>query len=121
HHALFHTDAAQAVGKMPLSVDALGVDLLTVVGHMLYAPKGVGALYVRQGTPLEPLIPGGGQEQGRRAGTENVALLVALGTACLLASQELSESPTRLRTLRDGLYQRLAALLPDMVHLNGHL
>jgi cysteine desulfurase len=120
HHALFHTDAAQAVGKIPLSVNELGVDLLTVVGHKLYAPKGVGALYMRTGTPLEPLIPGGGQEQGRRAGTENVALLVALGIACLLASQELAESPQHLRTLRDLLYQRLSALLPDIVHLNGH-
>lgn len=121
HHALFHSDAAQAVGKLPFSINDLGVDLLTVVGHKLYAPKGVGALYVRQGTPLEPLIPGGGQEQGRRAGTENVALLVALGTACLFASQELSESPARLRTLRDLLHQQLAEALPDMVHLNGHL
>lgn len=120
HHALFHTDAAQAVGKIPLSVDALGVDLLTVVGHKLYAPKGVGALYVRQGTPLEPLIPGGGQEQARRAGTENVALLVALGAACELAAQELAVNPQRLRTLRDRLHRRLSESLPDLVHLNGH-
>jgi cysteine desulfurase len=120
HHALFHTDAAQAVGKIPLSVRELGVDLLTVVGHKLYAPKGVGALYVRTGTPLEPLIPGGGQEHGKRAGTENVALLVALGTACELASQELPESAHRLQTLRDLLYQRLLESLPGIVHLNGH-
>src|SRR5258708_2892871 len=78
HHALFHTDAVQAVGKMLLHVDDLEVDLLTIVGHKLYAPKGVGALYARQGIALEPLIPGGGQEQGRRAGTENVALWGAL-------------------------------------------
>ncbi len=120
HHALFHTDAAQAVGKLPISVNELGVDLLTVVGYKLYAPKGVGALYVRRGTPLEPLILGGGQEQGRRAGTENVALLVALGAACALASQKLAESPQRLQTLRDLLHQRLSESLPDMVHLNGH-
>lgn len=120
HHALFHTDAAQAVGKIPVSVYELGVDLLTVVGHKLYAPKGVGALYVRSGTPLEPLIPGGGQEHGKRAGTENVALLVALGTACELASQELPESAHRLQTLRDLLYQRLRESLPGIVHLNGH-
>lgn len=120
HHALFHTDAAQAVGKIPLFVSELGVDLLTVVGHKLSAPKGVGALYVRRGTPLEPLIPGGGQEQGRRAGTENVALLVALGAACALASQELAERPHRLRALRDLLYQRLSEALPEIVHLNGH-
>lgn len=121
HHALFHTDAAQAVGKLPVSIDELGVDLLTVVGHKLYAPKGVGALYVRRGTPLEPLIPGGGQEQGRRAGTENVALLVALGAACTLASQELAESPQRLQSLRNLLHQRLLEALPETVHLNGHL
>lgn len=120
HHALFHTDAAQAVGKIPISVNELDVDLLTVVGHKLYAPKGVGTLYVRRGTPLEPLIAGGGQEQGRRAGTENVALLVALGTACALALRELAESPQRLRALRDLLHQRLLESLPDMVHLNGH-
>lgn len=120
HHALFHTDAAQAVGKLPVSVSELGIDLLTVVGHKLSAPKGVGALYVRRGTPLEPLIPGGGQEHGRRAGTENVALLVALGTACFLASQELPASMQRLRTLRDLLYQRLSESLPDLVHLNSH-
>jgi cysteine desulfurase len=120
HHALFHTDAAQAVGKMPLSVKHLDVDLLTVVGHKFYAPKGVGALYVRKGIPLEQLIPGGGQERGRRAGTENVALLVALGTACVLASQELAESQERLRSLRDLLHQRLSESLPDLVHLNGH-
>lgn len=120
HHALFHTDAAQAVGKLPISVNDLGIDLLTVVGHKLYAPKGVGALYVRRGTPLEPLISGGGQEQGKRAGTENVALLVALGTACFLASQELPSSMQRSRTLRDLLHQRLAESLPGLVHLNGH-
>lgn len=120
HHALFHTDAAQGVGKLPISVSALGVDLLTVVGHKLYAPKGVGALYVRAGLSLEPLIPGGGQEQGRRAGTENVALLVALGAACSLASQDLAERPEHLRTLRDLLYQRLSESLPDLVHLNSH-
>jgi cysteine desulfurase len=120
YHALFHTDAAQAVGKLPVSINELGVDLLTVVGHKLYAPKGVGALYVRRGTPLEPLISGGGQEQGRRAGTENVALLVALGTACSLASQERAESPQRLQTLRDLFHQRLSESLPDLVHLNGH-
>lgn len=120
HHALFHTDAAQAMGKLPVSVSELGVDLLTVVGHKLYAPKGVGALYVRKGTPLESLIPGGSQERGRRAGTENVALLVALGTACFLASQELASSTQRLRILRDLLHQRLLELLPDLVHLNSH-
>ena len=90
----WHCDAAQAVGKLPFSANDLEVDLLTIVGHKLYAPKGVGALYVRQGTPLEPLIPGGDQEQGRRAGTENVALLVALG--CGLTAMALGRGQ-RLR------------------------
>ena len=80
--ALVHTDAAQSVGKIPVRVDDLGVDLLSVAGHKLYAPKGVGALYVRRGTRLEPFMHGAGHESGRRAGTENVLLDVALGAAC---------------------------------------
>lgn len=120
HHVLFHTDAAQAVGKIATHVSALEVDLLTVAGHKLYAPKGVGALYVRKGVQLEPIIAGGGQESGMRAGTENVASLVALGTACLLACEELVESQMRLGSLRDRLHQRLEQSLPGMVHLNGH-
>jgi cysteine desulfurase len=119
-NVLFHTDAAQAVGKIPVEVDRLGVDLLTVAGHKLYAPKGVGALYVRRGIQLEPVIVGGGQEKGLRAGTENVAFLVALGAACELARQELTESQERLRTLRDRLYERLCESLPTTVHVNGH-
>ena len=121
HHALFHTDAAQAVGKMPTRVSRLGVDLLTVAGHKLYAPKGVGALYVRRGIPLEPVISGGGQEKGVRAGTENVAFLVGLGVACRLVSEELPESTARLQLLRDRLHQKLSEYLPGIVHLNGHL
>jgi cysteine desulfurase len=120
HQILFHTDAAQAVGKIPVDVNMLGVDLLTVAGHKLYAPKGVGALYVRQGTPLEPLIPGGSQEQGLRAGTENVASIVGLGVACELAALSLPQSQQRLRSLRDLLAQRLFEPLGEHVHLNGH-
>jgi cysteine desulfurase len=120
HHALFHTDAAQAVGKMPTRVSRLGVDLLTVAGHKLYAAKGVGALYIRRGIPLEPVISGGGQEKGVRAGTENVAFLVGLGVACRLASEELPESAARLQLLRDRLHQKLSEYLPGIVHLNGH-
>jgi cysteine desulfurase len=120
HGALFHCDAAQAAGKIPLGVRESGVDLLTVVGHKLYAPKGIGALYVRQGVALEPLVHGGGQEGGLRAGTENVALAVALGTAAELATEELADgAPGRIAGLRDSLYRRLADALPGRVHLNG--
>jgi cysteine desulfurase len=116
----FHTDAAQAVGKVPIDVEALGVDLLTVVGHKMYAPKGVGALYVRAGTRLAPIIPGGGQERGLRAGTENVALIAALGAAARIAAEELPGSAARLARLRDHLHDQLAGRLPGRVLLNGH-
>ncbi|GGO74866.1 cysteine desulfurase family protein [Nonomuraea cavernae] len=118
--ALFHTDAAQAVAKVPIDVRELGVDLLTVVGHKMYAPKGVGALYVRDGVPLVPVIDGGGQEGGRRAGTENVAFIAALGAAAELARQDLPETLARLSGLRDLLHGELRRLLPGRVHLNGH-
>ena len=120
HGALLHSDAAQSVGKIPTSVGELGVDLLTVAAHKLYAPKGIGALYVRRGLQLEPLIYGGGQESGRRAGTENVAYMVALGTACELAREQLPDSQARLRNLRDLLQSRLEQELPGRIHLNGH-
>ncbi len=120
HRVLVHTDAAQSVGKIPTRVEDLGVDLLTVAGHKLYAPKGIGALYVRRGVQLEPVIYGGGQESGRRAGTENIAHMVALGAACLLAQEQLAESQPRLKRLRDRLEQRLAEFLPGSVYLNGH-
>ncbi|GGK76790.1 cysteine desulfurase [Planomonospora parontospora subsp. parontospora] len=118
--ALFHTDAAQAAGKVPIDVAALGVDLLTVVGHKMYAPKGVGALYVRSGVALDPVIAGGGQEDGRRAGTENVAFVAALGAAADLAGRELPDSLARLAGLRDLLQAELERLLPGRVRLNGH-
>src|SRR5579859_729268 len=121
HDVLLHTDASQSVGKIPTQVRELGVDLLTVAGHKLYAPKGIGALYVRQGLQLEPAIYGGGQELGRRAGTENVAFTVALGTASSLAREQLATSQARLQRLRDRLQQRLEQLLPGTVHLNGHV
>jgi cysteine desulfurase len=120
HGALMHTDASQAMGKIPTDVTTLGVDLLTVAGHKLYAPKGVGALYVRRGVQLEPIITGGGQERGLRAGTENVEAIVALGTACELARQHLPAEQHRLAVLRDLLYQRLTEALPGAVSLNGH-
>jgi cysteine desulfurase len=120
HGALFHTDAAQAAGKIPVDVTELGVDLLTLVGHKFYAPKGVGALYIRQGVALEALIGGGGQEQGRRAGTENVPCAVALGAAAELAAADLAAgSAGRLAGLRDRLQQELRMRLPGRVHTNG--
>jgi len=120
HGALMHTDAAQSVGKVPVDVNELGVDLLSVAGHKLYAPKGVGALYIRQGVKLEPLLHGAGHEAGRRAGTENVSYVVALGTACSLAGQSLPEASQRLQQLRDRLWNRLQSALGDRVILNGH-
>jgi cysteine desulfurase len=118
---LVHTDASQSVGKIPVRVDELGVDLLTIAGHKVYAPKGIGALYIRHGLQLEPVIYGGGQEAGRRAGTENVAYIVALGTACMLAQEQLPESQTRFQGLRDKLQHNLEQYLPSRVFLNGHL
>jgi cysteine desulfurase len=117
---LVHSDAAQSLGKLPVAVDELGVDLLTVVGHKLYAPKGVGALYVRHGVPLAPVIFGGGQERGLRAGTENLALVVALGLAAAIAAERLPTDRPRLRGLRDRLQRRLVERLPGAVQLNGH-
>lgn len=119
HGILFHVDAAQSVGKIPVDVQALSCDLLTVAGHKLYAPKGVGALYVRSGVKLHPLIHGAGYEGGRRAGTANVPYAVALGKACELAGEKLAAGEEqRQAALRDRLHAALAAALP--VHLNGH-
>jgi cysteine desulfurase len=119
HHALVHTDAAQSVGKLPVNVRDLDVDLLTVAGHKLYAPKGVGALFVRQGIKLEPLIHGAGHEAGRRAGTENVPYDVALGAACELARRSLPDATERLGFLRDRLWAQLERGLGTRVKLNG--
>ncbi|MEW2081010.1 cysteine desulfurase family protein [Streptomyces sp. NPDC005283] len=120
HGVLFHCDAAQAAGRIPLDVRDMGVDLLTVVGHKMYAPKGIAALYVRHGVTLEPLVCGGGQEGGLRAGTENVALAVALGTAAQLAVEDLADGgDRRIAALRDRLHARLADQLPGRIRLNG--
>lgn len=117
---LVHTDAAQSVGKLAVDVDELGVDLLSVAGHKVYAPKGVGVLYVRRGTALDSLIHGAGHEGGRRAGTENVPYVVGLGTACELARQSLPAATEKLRGLRDRLWGRLEKGLGERVTLNGH-
>ena len=112
--ALAHTDAAQAVGKIVVDVDALGVDLLSVAGHKCYAPKGIGALYVRHGTALAPVLLGGGQERGMRPGTENVAGIVALGAACEIATARLPEESRRIARLRDDLWATLSATVPGL-------
>jgi cysteine desulfurase len=117
---LLHTDAAQTTGKLPLDVQDLGVDLMTVAGHKLYAPKGVGVLYIRRGVKLEPLVHGAGHEGGRRAGTENVPYIVGLGTACEIARKSLPAASERLKQLRDRLWERLRAGLGDRISLNGH-
>jgi cysteine desulfurase len=120
HGALLHCDAAQAVGRIPVDVTESDVDLLTIVGHKMYAPKGIGALYVRSGLRLEPLVHGGGQEAGLRAGTENVALSVGLGMAARLAAEAIAAGePKRLRELRDHLHTELDRSLPGRVELNG--
>jgi len=118
HGVLFHTDAAQSVGKIPTLVDELGIDLLTIAGHKLYAPKGVGALYVRAGTKLESLIHGAGHEGGRRAGTESAMLAAGLAAACALAS-DLGPMEG-VRQLRDRFWNLLRARFGDRIVLNGH-
>lgn len=116
--ALMHTDAAQAIGKLDVSVDVLGIDLLSLAGHKCYAPKGVGALYVRRGTAIEPVLVGAGQERGLRPGTENVASIVGLGAACQAAGARLAAEKTRLTTLREALWKGLSAGVPGLVR-NG--
>jgi cysteine desulfurase len=115
-----HTDAAQSVGKVPIDVDGLGVDLLTVTGHKVYAPKGIGALYVRPGTRIDSLIHGAGHEHGLRAGTENVPYIVGLGAACALAGRRLGAGESdEVRRLRDRLHAALRSAVPGLA-LNGH-
>ena len=118
HNIPLHTDAAQAVGKISVRVKELGVDFLSVAGHKLYGPKGVGALYVRDGLSLTPLIHGAGQEDGRRAGTENTILTVGLGTACRVARERLPRDEKRICHLRDRLQSLLFEDIEDLV-LNG--
>jgi len=114
-----HTDAAQAVGKLPVDVEKLGVDFLTVAGHKLYGPKGVGALVMKQGRDLTPLIHGGGQERGKRSGTENTILTAGLGAACRIAGNRLKEDQTHMTLLRDRLQTLLFDGIEGLV-LNGH-
>ncbi len=119
HDIVLHCDAAQSVGKVPVNFRELGVDMLSVAGHKLYAPLGVGALIVRRGLKLEPLIHGAKQEQQRRAGTENVAGIVGLGQACALAGRDLMQNMARMQTLRERLWQGLHSRIPEL-RRNGH-
>ena len=114
----FHTDASQSVGKVPIDVDYLGVDMLTIAGHKLYAPKGIGALYIRNGIELEPLIHGAGHEFGLRAGTENTLLVVGLGKACEIARQHVSNN--HIKELTNYFWIELKKEFGENVVLNGH-
>lgn len=116
--ALMHTDAAQSIGKIPLDVDRLAIDAMTIVGHKIYAPKGIGALYLRDRGRIAPVMLGGGQEQGMRPGTENVALIVALGAACALAARRIDDDQRHLRAMRDRLMTALQAGIPGLL-ING--
>ncbi|MFH0981704.1 MAG: cysteine desulfurase family protein [Planctomycetota bacterium] len=118
---LMHTDAAQSIGKIPVDVEALGVDLLSAAGHKFYAPQGVGALYIRDGVQLEPLIHGAGHEKGRRAGTEAVPAIVGLGAAAEIVSEHWrTNAHERIRNLRDRFHRNLTDVLGDRITLNGH-
>ena len=116
--ALFHTDAVQAVGKVPMKLSDMNIDFLSLSGHKLHAPKGVGALYVKRGVRFRPFIVGGHQESGRRAGTENVASVVGLGKAAELARLHIDDEHTRVRAMRDKLEQTILKTVPS-VRVNG--
>ena len=116
---VFHTDAAQSVGKIPVDVNNLGGDLLSIAGHKVYAPKGVGVLYIRQALPLAKMMHGAGQEMAVRAGTENVLEIVGLGTACEIAARDLEKNMLHMQAMRDRLYEGLKEGC-DPVRLNGH-
>lgn len=116
--ALFHTDAVQAVGKIPINMSASQIDMLSLSGHKLHAPKGIGALYLRRGTPFRPLLVGGHQEKSRRAGTENAAAIIALGKACELAGQHMDIENTEVKALRDRLQEALISRIPN-ARVNG--
>ncbi len=113
--ALMHADAAQSVGKIPVDVNAMGVDLLSIAGHKLYAPKGIGILYVRRGLDLPSVLVGAGQEHGKRPGTENVAFIVALGEACRLASERLDATTKQTKAVAERLWHRLQEDVPGIV------
>ena len=116
---LFHTDAVQAIGAMPIDVNAMHIDMLSMSGHKFHGPKGIGALYIRKGVKIDQYLHGGAQERGQRAGTENLAGIVGMGKAIEIATQHLEENARRLTALRDKLIDGILAEIPD-VRLNGH-
>jgi len=115
----FHTDAIQAVGKTPIDVKKLNIDLLSISSHKLYGPKGIGALYIKNGIDVDPVILGGGQERGLRSGTENVASIVGFGKACEIAKNNLNENILQMKKLRDTLVEKILNEIPEVI-LNGH-
>lgn len=115
----FHTDAVQSAGKVPLDVKELSVDMLSISAHKLYGPKGIGALYIREGIRIDPILYGGEQEKGIRSGTENVASIAGLGMACEVAKKTVAASMEKIRKLRDTLEERILAAIPDIT-INGH-
>jgi len=119
HGALFHTDAVQAVGKIPLHMDVMPVDFLSLSAHKLHGPKGIGALYIRKGVKIEPLVHGGGQERGIRSATENVAAIAGLGKAAEIAGAEMSAEASRLVRLRDRIILSIQAEISN-AYLIGH-
>ena len=119
NNILFHTDAVQAVGKVPIDVKKLGIDLLSISSHKLYGPKGIGALYIKNGIDIDPVILGGGQERGLRSGTENVSSIVGFGKACEMAKNNLNENISQIKKLRDNLVEKVLHEIPE-VTLNGH-
>jgi len=119
YNIVFHSDAAQSLGKIPVDVSELSVDLLSIAGHKLYAPKGIGALYIRHGVNLQKLIHGADHEMNMRAGTENVLEIAGLGKACEIAGRDLQKNTANLKEMRDAFYAGLKKAIPD-IRLNGH-
>ena len=118
HGIIFHTDAVQAVGNIPIDVKKMNIDMLSLSGHKLYAPKGIGALYVKSGIEFERFMDGGHQEKNKRSGTENVAEIVALGKACQIAEKNIEQYQQKLKTLRDYCLKKIQEKIPD-IHING--
>ncbi len=119
NNVFFHTDAVQAIGNVPIDVDALGIDLLSLTGHKIYGPKGIGAMYIRKGTKILPFMNGGAQESKRRGGTENVAYIVGLGKAIEMATENIDAKAKKISALRDHFIQRVQQEIPH-IRLNGH-